>query len=429
MVYLKNKESVGEYMTKIKDPYRKVESVYGYFDMLYGSDEQSQRERYQKLFDRFKREYNCDCGYIASSSGRVEVCGNHTDHNGGRVISCAVSLDTLAVFLPSEDGIITIKSEGYPEIKIDVNKKDNRSEKGTSAALTEGVVRGFLDRGLNVGGFNASVTSNILSGAGISSSASFELLIAEILNFLYNGGKADNERKALIAQFAEREYFGKPCGLLDQTAISFGGLKLLDFSDRDRIVVKDINNNLKDFTFVLINTGGSHENLTDEYAAIPRDMLMVAKELGRERLIEISEEDFYERLPAILSKVSDRAVCRAIHFYDENKRVDRVYASLNKNEYEDFLKAISESGISSMCKLQNCYVPGSGEEPILKALFIAGKYLNGGANRVHGGGFAGTILNVVNNDDYDYFADNMKRFFGSENIIPLKVRCCGTIVL
>ena len=415
-------------MEVIKEPYYKIESSFKFFELLYGSEDKKQEIRYSKLFERFKREFNVEKGYIASSGGRVEVCGNHTDHNGGRVISCTISLDTLAVFLPSEDGIITIKSEGYPEIKINLSNLDN-IKKGTSSAMTAGVVRGFLNKGYKVGGFYASVTSNVLGGAGISSSASFELLIAEILNFLYNEGRVSKEDKALIAQYSENKYFNKPCGLLDQTAISFGGLNLLDFSSEGNIVVKEINNNLQDYTFVLINTGGSHENLTDEYAAIPKDMFAVAKVLGADRLIEIHESDFYKRLPEISGCVSDRAICRSIHFYEENKRVDRVYNALNTCNYSDFLNAIRESGISSLCKLQNCSVPGSSNQPIPKALFISEKFLCGGANRVHGGGFAGTILNIVKNENLSYFTDNAVRFFGKENIIPLKVRSCGTIVL
>ena len=412
----------------LNKPFYDIRPAFKYFDSLYGCESEEQKERYFNLFNRFKKEFNSESGYIASSSGRVEICGNHTDHNGGRVICCAVSLDTLAVFLPTEDGTINIKSEGYPEISLKIDGLDSVS-KGTSAAMTAGVVRGFLDRGYKVGGFNACITSNVPGGAGISSSASFELLIAEILNFLYNDGCVDNEEKAVIARFSENEYFGKPCGLLDQSAISFGGLRLFDFSDKNKIAVKEICNRLSGYNLVLINTGGSHENLTDEYASIPRDMSLVARAMGGERLIDISESDFYKKLPGIKGKVSDRAICRAIHFYDENKRVDRVYGALNNNDYEDFLLAIKESGISSLNKLQNCCLPGSESEPIPLALFLTERFLHGGANRVHGGGFAGTILNIVKNEFLDEFISGASKYFGKGDITPLKVRSCGAIVL
>lgn len=409
-------------------PYKETKSLENRFIELYGENTKEQAKRYSDLLQKFNKSFNADGAYFASSSGRVEVCGNHTDHNGGRVVSCAISLDTLACFLPNDEQIIRIKSEGYPDIIVDLSEKDFK--KGSnSASLVKGVAVGLADLGYNVGGFNACFTSNVLGGAGISSSASFEVLVAEILNFLYNDGKVDKETKAKVSQFAECEYFGKPCGLLDQTAIAFGGLKKLDFSDKSKIKVSEINNVLKDFTLVLINTGGSHANLTDEYAAIPKEMFSVANAMGKERLIDILEEEFYDKLPSLINKVSDRAINRAIHFYNENKRVDSLVKALNEEDYETFIKAIKESGISSLCKLQNCFVAGAEEQPIPTALSVCERYVKNGANRVHGGGFAGTILNVVYNKDLSGFIDGATRCFGKDNVIPLKVRSVGTIVL
>ncbi len=330
--------------------------------------------------------------------------------------------------MPTDNSIIHIKSEGYNDIFVDLNDK-NFTIKNNSASLVKGVSVGLLDMGYKVGGFNACFTSNVLGGAGISSSASFEVLVAEILNFLYNDGKINQEEKAKVSQFAECEYFGKPCGLLDQTAISFGGLRKLDFGDKSKIQVSSINNVLEDYTLVLVNTGGSHAELTDEYASIPKEMKMLASKLGAERLIDIPEDEFYAKLPNVLSEVPHRAVSRAIHFYNENKRVDGVANSLNNNDYDTFLEMINGSGISSLCKLQNCYVAGDSEQPIVRALSICERYLGKGANRVHGGGFAGTILNVVKNDNLDNFIKNISEYFGKENVIPLKVRSEGTIVL
>ena len=419
----------GLFAFMIKKPFSDITEAFGKFTLLYGESTKAQEKRYVDAFDTFKSYYGFESAYVASSSGRVEVCGNHTDHNGGKVVSCAISLDTLAMFMPTDDDTISIKSEGYDDIIVDINGAETE-KKGTSSALVRGVVVALKNKGYKVGGFKAYVTSNVVGGAGISSSASFEVLIAEIENFIYNDGVISQAEKAVFAQFAENEYFGKPCGLLDQTAIAFGGLKKLDFADPNKkIKVDDINNDLKDYTLILVNTGGSHANLTDEYAAIPKEMFEVANAMGKNRLVEISENDFYSMLPSVSKNLSDRAITRAVHFYDENKRVDLLDKALCDNDYQEFLNCIKESGISSLWKLQNCYVAGSNEQPIPKALAIASKYLGNGANRVHGGGFAGTILNIVKNEDKDNFISNMQKYFDAKDIIPLKVRAVGTIVL
>jgi len=415
-------------MELTKKPFVNVSDAFCQFASLYGETTDFQKQRYEKAFLSFKQKFNQSSAYIASSSGRVEVCGNHTDHNGGRVVSCAISLDTLAMFMPSSDDKIVIDSFGYPLIEIDVNGKDVE-KKGTSSALVRGVVVGMKNFGFNVGGFKASFTSNVLGGAGISSSASFEVLVAEILNFLYNDGKISAEDKAKIAQFSENVYFEKPCGLLDQTAIAFGGLKKLDFKDKSKIIVEDIPNVLDDYTLVLINSGGSHADLTDEYASIPAEMKAVAKEFGEERLIEVGEERFYRDLNKHVKNLSDRSILRAVHFFDENNRVDGVADALREKDFEKFLKMIKESGISSLCKLQNCYVAGGDSQLIPKALSIAQRYLNGGVNRVHGGGFAGSILNVVKNCFVEDFVKSMSAYYDKKDIIPLRVRSVGTIVL
>lgn len=411
-----------------KKPFYNLDGIESNFTSLYGEITNFQKTRYCNAFSKFKQIFDHDSAYIASSSGRVEVCGNHTDHNGGKVVSCAISLDSLAFFMPTEDGVITIQSEGYPKMIIDTKLAPNEKI-GTSPALVRGVVEGLKKRGYLFGGFNAYITSNVLGGAGISSSASFEVLICEILNFLYNDGKINRQENAYISQFSENVYFGKPCGLLDQTAIAYGGLKKLDFADPKNIVVDDVNCDLSDYSLVLINTGGSHANLTDEYAAIPAEMKSVAKAFGKERLIEIEKSYFFANLKEYISNLSDRAVLRAIHFYEENDRVDLLCDCLEKNDYQGFLKCIDESGKSSLCKLQNCYVSGSKEQLIPRALAIASNYLCGGANRVHGGGFAGTTLNIVKNDKVDYFINNVKKFFGEQSVVLLKVRSVGVKVL
>lgn len=412
----------------MKNPVNDINVLVDKFPLLYGEKNEVQIERYQRLFENFKNSFSTGNAYFASSSGRVEVCGNHTDHNGGLVVSCAISLDTIAAFLPNDSNVINIKSEGYEDIVVDIDGEEIEKV-GTSAALVRGVVVDFVKRGFKVGGFNACFSSNVLGGAGISSSASFEVLVAEILNFLYNDEKIDAETKAKSAQFAENVYFGKPCGLLDQTAIAFGGLKKLDFSDRNKIQVSDIDNPLSDYTLVLINTGGSHADLTDEYASIPKEMFEVANVMGKERLIDVGANEFYNNLPKFYGKLKDRAILRAVHFFEENERVEKVYSSLKENDYETFLDTIRKSGMSSLCKLQNCFVAGGNDQLIPKALAISEKYLDGGANRVHGGGFAGSILCIVKNTSLDCFVDGVSRFFSKKDILPLKVRRVGAIVL
>lgn len=410
----------------LKLPFRDVSFSDDVFTELYGEKSEFQRQRYQNAFTEFKKLFNVNEAYICSSSGRVELLGNHTDHNGGRVMSCAISLDTLAFFLPNNVKTINVFSEGYGKISVDLDDL-SVSDKGTTKALIKGVAQGLVDAGYKVGGFNAYVTSTVLNGAGISSSAAFEVLICEIFNFLFNNGEITCEQKAKTAHFAENVYFGKPCGLLDQSAIAYGGLKKLDFANKDKIKVENVDGSLDDYTLILINTGGSHENLTDEYAAIPAEMKSVANAFGKERLIEVDENEFYNA--DVLKNLSDRAISRAIHFFEENKRVDRAAIALNNCDYADFLSCVKESGISSLCKLQNCYVAGSTDQSVPKALFLSEKYLNGGVNRVHGGGFAGTILNIVKNNNADFFVENASRLFGKNNIIRLKVRKKGTIVI
>ena len=405
-----------------------VKEAEKFFPELYGEVTNAQKDRYKNAFARYKEIFSESGAYIASSSGRVEVIGNHTDHNGGKVISCAISLDSLAFFLPSDNEIIRIVSEGYKDIIVDTKKLD-KYESGTSTALVCGVVDWLKKNGYAVGGFNAYCTSNVCGGAGISSSASFEVLVAEILNFLYNDGKLTEEQKAVASQYAENVFFGKPCGLMDQAAIAYGGLNLLDFSIKNKIGVEKIKNTLSDFSLILVNTGGSHADLTDEYAAVPAEMFSVAKALGVERLIEKSKEEFVNGIPTLKGKVSDRAILRAVHFYEENERVMTAKESLDNGDFEMFLKMVADSGISSLNKLQNCYVAGAKEQPIPKALAITELFLNGGANRIHGGGFAGCILNIVKNENVDSFIENVSKFYSKESIIKLHVRSCGTKVL
>lgn len=397
------------------------------FTALYGENSLVQHERYDRLIDRFKKEYG-KAGYMASSSGRVEVIGNHTDHNGGKAVGCAISLDTAAMFLPVEGDVITVKSEGYPDVVVDVNNNAD-APKGSSDALVAGICEGFVKRGYRVGGFVAVTTSNVSGGAGVSSSAAFEVLICEILDFLYNDGKMSEKEKVFISQYAESARFGKPCGLLDQSAIAFGGLTLLDFGKAGDVAPTHIECDLADYTLVLIETGGDHKHLTGEYASITEEMGKVSAFFGKKRLIEVSEEEFYEKMPELRKAVNGRAVERAIHFFEENKRVETLASALKKNDFNGFLQAVNQSGISSQTLLQNVFPAGDTDQPIPFALAVGRRYLAGGANRVHGGGFADTTLNIVKNENVEKFVCEMKKIFGNKCVIPLKVRTVGATVL
>lgn len=413
-------------MKTLKKPYESAKSVFEKFILLYGDNSRKQQERYVKIFNEFKSIFNVKNAYFISSSGRAEIIGNHTDHNGGKVIACSISLDTVSAFLPREDNKIKLVSQGYPIIELDVG--DNEVyEKGSSKALVKGVIEGLKNYGYKIGGFNAYVESDVVEGVGISSSASFELLVCEILNFLYNDGVVSPEERAKICQFAESEYFGKPCGLLDQTAISFGGLNLLDF-EKDNIQVKKIEDDLKDYALVLINTGGSHADLTDEYAAVRTEMKEVASFFGVERLIEISKDDFFNGLPK-MKNISDRAILRAIHFFEENERVLLAEESLRKKDYSTFLSCINKSGISSIVNLQNCHVNGSLNEPIIRSLSVCKNFNKEGANRVHGGGFAGSIINFVKKENLSVFLSAIEKIFSKESVVSFIIRNEGILVL
>lgn len=412
----------------MKKPCKNPQEIFDYFPRLYGEIRQDQKDRFNKLFDSFCKRFDESFAYFASSSGRVEVLGNHTDHNGGLVLSSAISLDTICAFLPTDDTKITLFSEGFGVFEVDLENLSDFKPSSTKSLIV-GICDYYLKNNNKIGGFKACCSSNVIGGAGISSSASFEVLIAEILNFLYNDGNISCEEKTDACWYAENVFFGKPCGKLDQAAIAFGGLNLIDFSNEDKIIVRGLDCEMDAYSFVLINTGGSHENLTDEYASIPLEMKQVANFFGKERLINFSKEDFFDKLSIIDNSISDRAISRAIHFYQENERVMLAYDSLKSSNYDKFVECVNNSGVSSISKLQNCYVEGAKKQPILKTLSILSTFIKGGAIRVHGGGFAGCVLSVVKNSYLNEFVDKCNAVFGKHNVIPLKIRSIGTIVL
>ena len=365
-----------------------------------------------------------------SSSGRIELLGNHTDHNNGLVLVSAVSLDIFAGVKKVEGNYIKIISDGYPVMNININNLSvTPNEIGKSSAIVKGVLQGFKDRGLNIGAFTCYATSNIYKGAGISSSAAYELLICEILNYYYNDDKVDRVEMAKIAQFAEVEFFGKPCGLLDQMGISLGGINMIDFKSIKEPVIKHVELELKDYDVVLVNTGDDHTSLTKYYAEIKDEMAMIAKYFGKEVLREVAHQDFLNEIPVLREKFGGRAILRAMHYFDENKRVELAYKAIINNDIKMFLRCMSNSGESSYKLLQNCYYADDKNEGIPLALIISKKIIKDGAVRVHGGGFAGTILAIVNKEESDEYVKVMKKVFGDVNCNKVELRKLGVTKL
>lgn len=404
-----------------------MKAVYVYENVL-----PEQRARYAKVIDDFVAQYGDDGRSVGlyTAPGRTEICGNHTDHNHGKVLAASVNLDAVAAAAPSADHVVRVKSAGFDIDIVDINDLNvHEDEKGHSAALIRGICARFVQLGYKIGGFDATTASRVLSGSGLSSSAAFEVLICTILNHLYNDGKIDSVEIAKISQYAENVYFFKPCGLLDQMACSVGGFVEIDFADPEKPVIEKI-----DFDFAacnhalcIVDTGGSHSSLTEDYAAVRSEMEAVAGEFGRKVLREVPEEQFVAAIPSLRQKLGERAVLRALHFYGENERVDSDAAALKAGDFEQFKHNVIESGYSSYMYNQNVYTTKMpSEQPVSLGLAVSEKLLKGkGAWRVHGGGFAGTIQAFVPMELLDTYTEEMKKIFGEKACYVLNIRPVG----
>ena len=397
--------------------------------VLYGSDEDA-RKRIKKAVEAFtslygEREYS-----VFSVSGRSEISGNHTDHNRGEVLAASVTLDIIAVAAPTDDGVIYVKSEGFSENEVSLGDLEPQAgEEGTSAALIRGVCDGFTKRNRSIGGFCAYMTSSVLGGSGLSSSAAFEDMIGNIENHLYNDGEIDYIEISQISQYAENVHFGKPCGLMDQIACAAGGFVHIDFADPKNPVCEKIDLDLAShgYSLCVVNTGGSHADLMDDYAAVPAEMKKIASFFGKEVLRELTKEDVLANIPALREFAGDRAIMRAIHFFDENERVRAASAYLAKNDISGFLGVIKASGVSSAMLLQNYFTPKApAEQGITLACAVADSVLAPeGVCRVHGGGFAGTIQAFVPEAKLALFKKTMEAAFGEGAVTVLSVRPVG----
>ncbi len=394
-------------------------------------------KRFENLIEKFKQKFKENDLHYFSTPGRTEIGGNHTDHNHGRVLAGSVNLDSIAVAAKNNSNQVTIHSEGYPRpfiVNIDQLEK-MKEEKETTSALIRGIAARLKQLGFQIGGFNACITSDVLPGSGLSSSASIEVLIGTIFNYLFNKGNISPQQIAIIGQYTENEYFGKPCGLMDQTTCAVGGIVTIDFINPKKPVVKKVKFDFasQNYSLLVVDTGGNHADLTDDYASIPREMKSVASELKAEVCREIQYDELIHKIKELRPKVGDRAILRAFHFLGDNARVEEQVKALEQGDFQKFLSLINDSGNSSFKWLQNIYTTTNvHEQGVSLALAITEKYISDigeGACRVHGGGFAGTIQVFLPNPVVAEYIKLVESIFGESKAVVLNIRTHGTIYL
>lgn len=409
------------------------------FQELYGTDAEvlkAQAERYAGLMAEFESTYAKSDVSLFSSPGRTEIGGNHTDHNYGRVLAGAVNLDNIAVAAANESDTIRIKSAGYPEFQVDLSDLNiDESKFYTSEAIVKGIAAKMKANGYVIGGFDACIEGRVPKGSGLSSSASFEVLIGAIINELFNDGKMSAVENAIIGQWSENNYFGKPCGLMDQTACSVGGLITIDFKDPANPIVKEVDFDFVStgFSLVITDVGGGHDDPASqaEYASLPTEMKAVAAELGANVLREVTLEQIIDKIPEIREKTGDRAILRAFHFQGDNQRVVDQVAALENKDFDGFLKMVIESGYSSYMYNQNIFdVVHKDEQVVSLALALSEMVLKGsGAWRVHGGGFGGTIQAFVPQEKIDEYVKTLEHVYGKGSCHKLFIRAKGSVKL
>lgn len=392
-----------------------------------------QKQRYAEAIDRFAELYGETEIHIFSAPGRSEVLGNHTDHQHGEILAASINLDAIAVTEKVDTGMVTVVSGSDAAIEVNVNELSLREEeKGTTLSLVKGVLFGVKERGYRIGGFRCYITSDVLIGAGLSSSACFEVLLGTILSQLYNDGKIDAITNAIIGQYAENVYFGKPCGLMDQMACAVGSLVHVDFAEPKQPIVEKVEFDMNQYGYSLCitDTKGSHADLTPDYAAVPAEMKAVAACFQQEVLLGITMEQLLEHIEEIREKCGDRAVLRAMHFIHENIRVEEAVKALQRGEMNQFLQQVKSSGNSSYKFLQNVYSNSHVQnQNVAIALAVAEDILGEeyGVCRVHGGGFAGTMQAFVKNEKVEEYAKAMNHIFGANACDVLKIRKFGGI--
>lgn len=410
------------------------------FSELYSRDSSvinKQKTRYQKAIDTYVKLFADEDVSVFNTPGRTEIGGNHTDHNAGRVLAGSINLDAVAVAGKLDRPEIILHSDGFDQpfrVSLD-DLSVQENEKGTTFALIRGIVAGFRKRGLHTGGFSAYVTSDVLQGSGLSSSAAIEVLIGTILNAFYNEHEISPESLAMIGQWAENQYFGKPCGLMDQVACAVGGIVQIDFADSQAPMIQPVQFDFaaQNYRLLVVDTGGSHADLTDDYAAVPMEMKLVAAALGYRVCRELTLEMVMQRMGALRERVGDRSLLRAYHFLKENERVLKQVQALENNDFYRFLQLIQESGDSSAKWLQNsftCKAPQEQGVSLAQALteqFV--QTLGEGAFRIHGGGFAGTIQVFIPQTAVADYRSLISPVFGPDAVKVLNIRQYGTLDL
>lgn len=398
------------------------------------SDEEGYIKRFEALLDGFSEHFGKDDNIsLFSAPGRTEIGGNHTDHQHGAVLAGSLNLDVIAAVRLNGTNTVCVKSEGFPEDKVSLDELEpDKAEYGMASGLIRGVLACFAKKGYKLQGFDAYTTSNVLKGSGMSSSAAFEVLIAAILNGLFANNEVSYIDMAKIGQYAENVYFGKPCGLLDQMACAAGGVVSIDFADKENPAVErlDFDFEKTGYALCIIDTGADHANLTDEYAAITVEMRSVANYFGKDFLNDVPRDEFYKNLKALRAAIgNDRAILRAIHYFNETERAKQEAAALKNDGFGEFLRLVNESGKSSYMYLQNVYAAKEPEnQAVSLALCLCDKLLSGkGAFRVHGGGFAGTIQAFVPSDMLDGFKKGIENVFGADMCHVLSIRSMGGI--
>ena len=403
-------------------------------ERVYGGDAGRAADRLGELAARFEERFGAGDPEFFSAPGRTEIIGNHTDHNGGKILAASITMDSVAAAAKTDDGVVTIWSEGYPEaIVVDTRAIGETPRDGGSTALVAGMLEAAVQRGYQVGGFNAVVSSEVIPSAGVSSSASFEMLVCEIVNHLYNNDAIGVADRARMGQYAENAWWGKASGLMDQMACAAGGTILLDFSHGARFERVDFGFDELGCDLVIVNTGRGHADLSEEYSSVPNEMHDVAARLGVTNLCETSEGAVLAHVAELREACGDRAVLRALHFFEECGRVEAAAAAIPAGEKDRVLDLIAASGRSSWEWLQNAVVPGVPEEqPIPMALALTELYLRrigAGVCRLHGGGFAGVIMCVLPKEKTAGYVDYISGYFGRENVHLTNIRQVGAVCL
>ena len=401
-------------------------------EALYGEESERARKRYAHLQEKFTEEFGeAELRYF-SAPGRTEIIGNHTDHNGGQILAGSITLDTICAAAPTDDGIITIVSEGYRPVSVDTKALSETPKEDGSKSLVAGMAEAAENFGYKVGGFRAYVTSEVIASAGVSSSASFEMLVCTVLNAFYNEGKMSIADYARMGQYAENHWWNKSSGLMDQMACAAGGVIFLDFSEGVRYETIDFSFDDYDMDLFILNTGKGHADLTEEYSSIPHEMYAVAEKLGESRLADVSELVLLTTLGGMREKLgNDRALLRALHFFEENKRVNEAREAVAAGNSDKLLQLMGESGKSSYEWLQNAYcTEDTKEQSIPLALCLTELFLKRcarGTCRIHGGGFAGVIMAILPKEEREDYTAFMSQCFGKENVYRMGLRRYGAV--